>query len=271
MQRALRKKKIEYGCLRITDFFSRIGDCPKVRIGEESLDDFECILVRGIPGGSLEQIIFRMDVLHRLENLGVGVINSAESIEKTVDKYYTLSLLEDEGIKVPKTICTESREEAMEAFLELKEVVVKPLFGAQGAGIVRIFEEDTAYNVFRALELGNFVYYIQEFIPHKNEDFRVFVLNGEVVSSIKRISDSWKTNVSRGAKVKRVELSEELENLCLRASEILGCFYCGVDVLESDGIYYFIELNSIPAWRGLQKVTGFNLAERIVDEVLEIS
>jgi len=69
---------------------------------ENALEDCQTILVRTIPTGSLEQIIFRMDALHRLENLGVRVVNSASSIERTVDKYYTSFLLADAGIPTPR-------------------------------------------------------------------------------------------------------------------------------------------------------------------------
>ena len=82
-----------------------------------------------------------MDALHRLENLGVRVVNSASSIERTVDKYYTSFLLADAEIPTPRTLVTEDFEAALAACREMKDVVVKPLFGSEGKGIVRVNQE----------------------------------------------------------------------------------------------------------------------------------
>ena len=105
----------------------------------ECLEDCRALLVRTIPTGSLEQIIFRMDALHRLENLGVRVVNSASAIERTVDKYYTSFLLADAGIPTPRTLVTEDFETALAACREMGDVILKPLFRIRrkrhGAGI----------------------------------------------------------------------------------------------------------------------------------------
>ncbi|MGD2142148.1 MAG: hypothetical protein PVH79_01555, partial [Candidatus Bathyarchaeota archaeon] len=111
-------------------FLSRVSEGARVSVRGHPIDDYDAIIVRKVPGGTAERVFYRMDVLHRLEGLGVYVINPAESIERAVDKYYTLALLEDAGIKVPKTVVTERFNEAMRAFSELGgDIVVKPLFG----------------------------------------------------------------------------------------------------------------------------------------------
>ena len=265
LRNALEKKGKEVLILRITDLVVSIADKPYIRNLTYEFDSFEKVFVRGIPGGSLEQIIFRMDVLHRLENLGVECINSASTIEKCTDKYYASSLLEDAGLRVPKTVCCETYEDAFAAFLEMRDVVVKPLFGSQGMGIVRINDEDSAYRIFRSLELHRYVFYIQEYLEHNNEDIRILVCRDEIISSMKRKSDSWKTNVSRGARVEKVTPDEEMREMALKASKTLGCHYCGVDILESSGEKFVLEVNAIPAWQGLQSVTDSDIASRIVE------
>jgi ribosomal protein S6--L-glutamate ligase/tetrahydromethanopterin:alpha-L-glutamate ligase len=262
---ALEGKGKEFIFLRITDLVAFNADKPHIRNLAYELDSFEKVFVRGIPGGSLEQIIFRMDVLHRLENLGVECINSASSIEKCTDKYYASSLLEDAGLRVPKTVCCETYEDAFTAFLKMKDVVVKPLFGSQGMGIVRINDEDSAYRIFRSLELHRYVFYIQEYLEHNNEDIRILVCRDEIISSMKRKSDSWKTNISRGARVEEVTPDEEMREMAFKASKTLGCHYCGVDILVSDDGTFVLEVNAIPAWHGLQSVTDFDIASRIVE------
>lgn len=266
--KALEERGILTNRFPITRLVARISDKPRVRVWEHILEGYDAIIVRSIPAGSLEQIIFRVDVLHRLEDLGVRVVNSARTIERTVDKYYTSALLEDAGIPTPRTVVTERFDEAMEAFKEMGDVVVKPLFGSEGRGMVRVCDEDAAYRVFRALELGRYIFYLQEFIPHANWDIRTFVIGGRVVAAMVRRAKGWKTNVARGANTEPLELSEELQELSLRASAVLEAEYSGVDILKAEGSgYYVTEVNGIPGWRGLQAATGVDVAELLVDYI----
>ena len=254
-----------------TRFLSRIEAKPRVSVRGYSIDDFDAVIVRKVPGGTPEQVFYRMDVLHRLEDLGVYVINPAEAIERAVDKYYTSALLEDVGVRAPRTLVTERFSEAMEGFEELGgDVVVKPLFGSLGMGMVRVSDRDMAYRVFRALEMTQSVYYLQEFIPHGNRDIRAFVVGERVVASMLRVAEGWKTNISGGAVAKPYALEEELAELSTKASETLGLEYSGVDLLRSerDGEVYVVELNSTPGWQGLQTVTEENIAGIIIDHIL---
>ena len=272
LRKALDRRGIPAECFSTTRLVARISAEPRVRIEDQILENYDAIIVRSIPAGSLEQIIFRMDVLHRLEDLGVRVVNSARTIERTVDKYYTSALLEDAGIPTPRTVVTERFDEAMAAFGELGDAVVKPLFGSEGRGMVRVCDEDAAYRVFRALELGRYIFYLQEFIPHANWDIRAFVVGNEVVAAMVRRADTWKTNVAKGARTKPLELSEELRQLSLKASRVLDADYAGVDILKAEGGgYYVTELNGIPGWKGLQKTTDVDIADRIVEHVMKLA
>lgn len=273
LRRALERRNCEVYCLPITELVTRISARPWVRSREQSLDECDVVFVRTIPGGTLEQIIFRMDVLHRLENAGVRIVNAPTTIERTVDKYYTSTLLEDAGLPTPRTIVTEQFEQALAAFHELGgDVVVKPLFGAEGRGIVRVSDPDTAYRVFRALELGRYVYYLQEFIPHGREDIRVFVIGNRIAASMVRRGNTWKTNIAQGASAEPLEVDDELRQMCLKATRVLGAEYAGVDILpREDGGYTVIELNGIPGWRGLQAVTGVDVAELLTAHVVDSS
>ncbi len=198
---AFRERGAEVGTYRITALTAREGRRQGLYCRNQTLDDCHALLVRTIPGGSLEQIIFRMDALHCLEKRGVYLFNPPKVVERTVDKYYTTSLLATAGLPTPPTVVTENYSEAMAAFVELGEdVVVKPLFGSLGRGMVRVTDPDIAHRVFRALDLGRYVYYLQQFVPHDNQDLRVFVLGGRVVGAMLRRGDSWKTNIALGAR-----------------------------------------------------------------------
>jgi len=249
---------------------AQVGAQAEVSASGMDLARCDLLLVREVPGGSLEQVIFRMDVLHQLENAGLRVVNSPYAIEKMVDKYYTLSLLQQAGMRVPETRITEDFTQAMDAFQVLgRDVVVKPLFGSRGVGMVRVTDADTAGRVFRALQLGSYVYYLQQFIPHDNRDLRVMVVGDECVAIMERVADSWKTNLAAGGLPVSAELSPMVGELCLKASRTLGADYCGVDLLRSEsGELFVLEVNSMPAWQGLQQVTSIGIADRIVEYCL---
>ena len=248
-----------------------LGTSASVLSGDVVLSDFDLVLVREIPGGSLEQVIFRMDALHQLENTGVKVINSPYAIEKMVDKYYTSSLLKKAGSLVPETRVFENISEGIRSFHELgDDVVVKPLFGNRGIGMVRVTDEDIAWRTFRALQLGGYVYYLQQFIPHKNRDIRVMVVGEECIAAMERMADQWKTNIASGGTPIKLELTDEIISASLKAAKAVGADYCGVDLLRSEsGELYVIEVNSMPAWQGLQQVTKFDIASSVIDYCLK--
>lgn len=196
-------------------------------------------------------------------------MNSPEAIEKCVDKYRALSILEESGFTVPRTIVTESTKEAVEGFYELGgDVIVKSLFGSRGVGSTRISDPEIAARIFRSLRFQHNVLYLQEFVPHSNMDIRAFIVGSDVVAAMRRLGDSWKTNVSQGAKPVSVQLSKELESLAIDAAKCLGCEISGVDILESSNGPLIVELNSQPGWRGLQSVTKENIADCIIGHIL---
>ncbi|MBS7288286.1 MAG: RimK family alpha-L-glutamate ligase, partial [Candidatus Freyarchaeota archaeon] len=234
-----------------------------------SLMELDALIFRGFSSCSAEQVFFRMDLLHSLEGLGVFVVNSPTSVERASDKYYTSFLLERAGVPTPRTVVTESFDEAMRAFREMGDVVVKPLFGSQGKGVVRVSDEDVAYRVFKALALNNMVFYIQEFIPHGGRDIRAFTIGGSVAASIYRVADGWKTNVSQGGKPVACKLTPELEEMSVKAAETIGCEYAGVDIVEGKDGAYVLEVNATPTWEGIEAATGVPIADMLVDHVIK--
>ena len=181
---ALEQRGVTVEHFNTTRLVARVAGTPRASAGGAALDGCEGLIIRGIPIASLEQIIFRVDLLHRLENMGLRVINTPGAIEKTVDKYYTSTLLEDAGIPTPRTVVTECFDEAVAAFVELGgDVILKPLFGSEGKGMMRLNDRDLAHRMFRALEQGRYVYYLQEYIPHDDWDIRAFVLGGRLLAA----------------------------------------------------------------------------------------
>jgi RimK family alpha-L-glutamate ligase len=243
-----------------------IGKAPGLRSRDTDLDLVDLVLARIIPSGSLEQIIFRVDALHRLEERGVAVVNSPRAIERTVDKFWTSVLLEQCGIPTPETMVCQDPEEAFTAFRTLQDVIVKPLFGSMGLGMVRVRDEEMAYRVFRTIDQIRGVYYLQRTIEHDGADVRVFVIGGRVVGAMERRSEGWRTNLARGGRARRVALGEDTARLAIRAAAAVGADYAGVDILTGrDGQTYVLEVNGIPGWKGLQEATGLDVAGALIE------
>ena len=247
----------------------RIDGDVAVAGGEVRLDGCDAVIVRGIPRGSLEQVIFRVDALHALVERGVTCVNGPRAIERTVDKFLASALLARAGVPTPRTIACERPEDALEAFEELGgDVIVKPLFGSMGAGMTRVDDADVADRVFHALALERAVYYLQETLAHDDRDLRAFVVGGRVLAAIERHGSGWRANLARGARARATELSTEQERLCVEAAAVVGADYAGVDLLRGpDGREYVLELNGIPGWHGLQEATGADVAAALVAHV----
>jgi RimK family alpha-L-glutamate ligase len=270
LHRALEKGNAPHVFLGFRDLAARVNMRPEVSARDANVTrDLSALIIRPIGRGSLEEIIFRMDLLHRLQRLGMPIINPPLSIERSVDKYHTLALFEEHGLPVPQTVVTESLDEAMKGFDDLgTDVVIKPLFGSRGIGSTRVSDRDVAERLFRAILFYHGVLYLQRFIPHGDSDVRAFVVGDRIVAAMRRMASNWKNNVSLGAKPVAFNCPEEMEKLAVGASEILGCKIAGVDILESDNGPVIIELNSQPGWRGLQTVASINIADEIVNFVI---
>ena len=245
-----------------------IGRRSGLRSRVADLDRADAVLARIIPSGSLEQIIYRVDALHRLEDRGVRVMNSPGAIERTVDKFWTSTLLEQCGLPTPDTIVCDDAEEAFAAFRELGDVIVKPLFGSMGLGMVRVSDEEMAFRVFKTIEQIRGVYYLQRAIEHEGRDIRAFIVGGRVLAAIERRSEGWRTNLSRGGAARPVQLPEAWAALALRAAAAVGAEYAGVDLLPAtDGTVYVLEVNGIPGWQGLQEATGIDVAGALIEQL----
>jgi tetrahydromethanopterin:alpha-L-glutamate ligase len=220
--------------------------------------------VRGIAGGTLQQITTRLNILHMLKALGVTVYNDGKAIERTVDKAMTSFLLQQHGVATPNTWVCESRKEAHEIIKAHEKLVIKPLFGSQGHG-VRLVDKTALPLPMDAFVDG--VFYMQQFIE-ATHDYRIFIVDNQAVAAMKRSGETWLHNVAQGAQCENTNEADVLA-IALQASSVLEIAYCGVDVIrDKNGKLFVLEVNSIPAWRGLQSVTDANIAQILVGNFL---
>ncbi|MBC8020380.1 MAG: RimK family alpha-L-glutamate ligase [Methyloceanibacter sp.] len=233
----------------------------------------EGAFVRFVPGGSFEAVTLYLGVLHALRELGVTVWNDARAIERCVDKSTTTFFLQRAGLPTPRTFAKVDRAEAeaiaSRVLAEGGKLVQKPLFGAQGKGLRLI----SSLADLASPEEVNGVYYLQEFIPPAqahHQDWRLFVCRGRVIAAMIRHGSSWITNIKQGARAKAAIASQELVELALRATSCVGADYAGVDIIQGrDGRLFVLEVNSMPAWNGLQRVSRVRISDRLVDAFLD--
>jgi RimK family alpha-L-glutamate ligase len=237
------------------------------------LEDMGRLIVRTLPAGTLEQVVFRMDALHVLEARGVPVLNPPRALEAAIDKYLALARLEAAGLPVPATAACERAAEALAAFEELGgDVVVKPLFGAEGRGLARIERLEEARRRFAEMEAAGAVIYQQRFIDHPGWDLRILTLGREPAGCMRRIAaEGWITNIARGGRPEAAECPARAAELALAAAAAIGAEVAGVDLIpDREGRLWLVEINAVPGWRALQAVSGRDFAVDVLRHALRL-
>ncbi|MDP2766822.1 MAG: RimK family alpha-L-glutamate ligase [Candidatus Methanoperedens sp.] len=237
----------------------------KIYAGSIDLTALDAVIVRDMGPATQDDAAFRFDILCHLKELGIEVINSPDSIARAANKYVSSYLFQRNGIPTPETVVTNSRNEALAALSYFGCAVVKPVFGYKGLGVERVKNDDTGIQKLKNLLEKNRLLYMQEFIPNPGRDIRVFVVDNKVVGSIYRSAPhgGWINNLSQGGSAKPCILTDEQERLGLKAAEVIGAVYAGVDIIEGDRDYV-IEINGTPSGKGIFEACGVDVTMSIV-------
>jgi RimK family alpha-L-glutamate ligase len=231
-----------------------------------ALTEYDAVLCRTMPAGSLEQITFRLAVLHSAFAAGLPIINPPRTLELAIDKYATLVKVASLGYRVPETIVVQSRKEAMAAFDALGgDVVVKPIFGGEGRGVMRIQDRQLAWYSFSTLDGLGAALYVQKFVPPGGRDTRMLVIGDEVLG-IRRTNDrDFRTNVAGGGIGKAVELPPRQLAMARDIAQSMSLVIGAIDLIDCDlHGSVVVEVNGVPGWKGAQGCFGIDLAERMI-------
>ena len=231
----------------------------------------DAVLVRSMSGGTFQAVTLRLGILHALRESGVMVVNDARAIERCVDKSTTSFLLAQAGISTPPTWATESRDAACEIVRRETAggpLVLKPLFGSQGRGLKLISNADDLPDPGAVTG----VYYLQRFVAVERDgfrDFRLLVSGGRTITAMMRHARQWITNIKQGGRPIAAVVDAELRRLAIAAAAAVGTQFAGVDIVHgADGRPTVLEVNSMPAWSGLQQVTSANIAATIAADLI---
>lgn len=251
-----------------------IGEgCAPARAAGEDLGQFDCLLLRQMPSGPVEHVIFRKHALEHLTSAGVAMVNTPRCVEFAADKYLSLERLNAAGLKVPRTAVAQTVEDALDAFEWLGgDIVLKPPFGAEGRGIMRLDDADLARRVFELLVPQGATLYLQEYIDHEGYDIRAMMIGSHVLGMKRQNTLDWRTNAFRGATASRCDLSAEQISTARRAAEAVTGTFIGVDLLCGlDGTWYVIEVNATPGWKALASSHQVDVASLILDHMEEVA
>ena len=247
-----------------------VDDQSGCRLSSEAGDvqRFDAILTRTMPAGTLEQVTFRLAVLHDIAHSSrIPIINSPRSLEIAIDKFATLARVADLGFPVPQTMVVQSRSEAMDAFSQLGgDCVVKPIFGGEGRGVMRIRDPELAWYSFSTLEQLGAVAYVQRFVTPGGRDQRLLVIGDRVIGIRRYSQNDFRTNVRHGATCEAFEPDDQQVSMAKRICRAIDLRFASVDLIEcDDGPAKVLEVNAIPGWKGAQSVTNQNIAENIIE------
>lgn len=252
---------------RIMDLSVYVGaDGSRFWCGDGEIEGVDLCFLRSFGPGSCEQTMKRSSMMEHFESSGTLVVNPVLAFQRARNKYSTIFALAKAGVPVPRTYVTEMAHWVYRASRDLKQTVYKPIVGSLGFGSMKFDNPDLAFNAYKFLEQLGQPLYVQEYLEKPGRDIRAFVIGENISASICRIAapEEWRTNVAQGGKAEPIQLTEELRELTLKATKILGLIYAGVDVLETQHGPILLEVNGSPSWQGLQSATGVNVAEQLV-------
>jgi tetrahydromethanopterin:alpha-L-glutamate ligase len=231
--------------------------------------NLDTILVRDVGiSFSLEQISFKFDLLRHFEHVNIPVLNSSTAIQNAANKFHSFYLFKQAHLPIPRTLVTSEFEVAMNALTDFETAIAKPIFGSQGKGILKLdaSQPDLKQKLATLLK-DRGVLYLQEFVPNPGRDIRVFVVGEEALGAIYRVSQqgSFISNLSQGGTPHKCELTDEIEQLAIRATKAVGADFAGVDLIESEDGLVLLEVNATPSGKGIKLACCIDVTERIID------
>ena len=233
------------------------------------LNNVSGVWVRFLKNGTIEEITTKLTILHLLDESKIYVHNSGVTIEKTVDKIRTTGILEVNNIKSPETTIwfAKNKKNLNNNFCKGIKYLVKPIFGSQGKNIFLV----NNLNELKKINAIGKVFYLQKFIESQEKEFtdvRVLVSNHNVISSMERYSNHFITNVFQGAKYRQIILRKNVRDLCIKISKIFKLGYGGIDLKITRNDIFVLEINSVPSWKAMQKISKINISEKLVKDFI---
>mgnify|MGYP001557972742 CR=1 FL=1 len=223
-----------------------------------------------IPRIGASVTLFGSSVIRQFENMNVFTTCSSLSLTKSRDKLRCLQILSKSEIDIPRTAFANHPDHSEKIIETLGGIplIIKLLEGTQGLGVVLAETKKSAMSVIQAFYGLNANILVQEYIKESNgNDVRIFVIDNKVVGAIKRISnkEDFRSNLHRGGTAESIILTEQEKQIAIKSAKALGLKIAGIDILQSDRGPLVMEINSSPGLKGIETITGINIADKIVE------
>ncbi|MCB9225173.1 MAG: RimK family alpha-L-glutamate ligase [Crocinitomicaceae bacterium] len=209
-------------------------------------------------------------VVRHFSMMGAKVLNDPQAIINSRDKFRSLQLMIQGGIRIPRTYFSNDLYYADRIVNQLLgyPFIMKVLEGTQGQGVFLVHNEDEAEQLFSEHIRKQTRVILQEFISEfKGKDIRVIVINGEIIATMMRVAQEgeFRSNIHRGGVGIEVELTDEEKEMAIKSLDILGLKMAGVDLMRSNQGPMLIEVNSSPGLQGIEGTTKIQIAERLIE------
>ncbi len=249
------------------------GQESRFWIGNREITGVNFCFVRSLAPGTSDQMTMRISLLKHMELSGISVVNPPGNFSSARNKYLTYCILAENSLPVPSTYITGRAAWARSQAGNFKDFIYKPMIGSKGYGSMKFNDADLAYNAFHLFERLGQPILVQEYLQGSGSDIRAFVIAGEVVAAMRRVSEEgqWKANLAQGAKGERIELDRELSEIAVKAASCLGLKYAGVDLMEADKGPVVLEVNASPSWQGIQEITGTDIPRLLIEKIVDAS
>ncbi|MBU0898341.1 MAG: RimK family alpha-L-glutamate ligase [Nanoarchaeota archaeon] len=233
---------------------------------KESLSEYDYIL----PRIDSKRAEIGYPVVRFLDHMEVKKPYVAETILIAHNKFLTLEQFVKNGISVPETYLTASKNIAKDILGKQKfPIILKLLSGFGGQGVMVMDTKEAAETVIEAMKTLQQKILIEKFIVNPGEDIRGIVAGDEVIASFKRIAlnGERRANIKLGGRGVAFKLSDEMEDICIKCARAIKSEICAVDMIEGKDGIQVIEVNINPGLQGIEKATNINVAQRIIDFV----
>ena len=234
------------------------------------LTELDLLYILDLGANDIGAFFNRVGLLSALAELGVPIINSVSSIILMRNKAETLRKLISAGLPVPRSLMTESIEDAAEFVRENFPCVLKPITGFGGMGVQLIdreFDKEHIYDYlkFHSQLFGKGAFILQEYVQNPGYDIRALVVDGEVIASMKRIGGEGIThNIHAGGMPEKNDT--DVTELAIKSASSVKGNIVGVDIIpDQEGKLWVLEVNATPGWAGIQQVTDFDISAYIAD------
>lgn len=240
-------------------------ETPQLTYKAKELSTYDAIIPR--IGASITE--YGTAVVRQFEQMGVYSLNPSHSISVSRDKLRAMQALSRHDIGLPETAFVKRKQDVMPAIERVggAPVIIKLLEGTQGVGVILADSVSVAAAIIETLNSAQQNVLIQKFVKEsKGKDIRAFVVGDRVVAAMRRqaVGQEFRSNVHRGGKAAKVELTRDYERTAVQAARIMGLRVAGVDMLEAHDGPQVMEVNSSPGLEGIETSTGVDVAGEIV-------